>query len=45
LIEGKSLKEKMGQNGRRKVKEKFTLDHYIDGVVGVIEKSTNGGKL
>jgi glycosyltransferase involved in cell wall biosynthesis len=39
LMENKKLREKMGEKNRRRVKEKFTLDQYIDGVVRAIEKS------
>ncbi len=39
LIEDKDLRKKMGEKSQKKVKERFTLDHYIDGVVRVIEKS------
>jgi glycosyltransferase involved in cell wall biosynthesis len=42
LIENKNLREKMGEKNHKKVKERFTLDNYVNGVVEVIEKSANG---
>lgn len=39
LIENKNLREKMGEKNHRRVKEEFTLDQYIDGVVRTIQKS------
>ncbi|HEX9917342.1 MAG TPA: glycosyltransferase family 4 protein [candidate division Zixibacteria bacterium] len=45
LIEDKSLKEKMGELNHKKVKERFTLDGYVDGVMQVIDKSANGKRL
>jgi glycosyltransferase involved in cell wall biosynthesis len=41
LIEDKDLRGRMGEKSHRMVKEKFTLDQYVDGVVEVIEKSAN----
>jgi glycosyltransferase involved in cell wall biosynthesis len=42
LIEDKSLREKMGELSNKKVKERFTLDHYVNGVMEVIKKSNHG---
>jgi len=42
LIEDRELSRRMGLNNRRKVKEKFRLDQFVDGVVGTIEKVGNG---
>lgn len=42
LIENKNLREKMGELNHKKVKERFTLAHYVDGVVEVIKKSNHG---
>ncbi|MFQ6033064.1 MAG: glycosyltransferase family 4 protein, partial [Candidatus Zixiibacteriota bacterium] len=39
LIEDKNLRKKMGETSYRRVKERFTLDHYVDGVVEVLKKS------
>lgn len=42
LIEDRKLREEMGEKNHKKVKERFTLDGYVDGVMKVIEKSANG---
>ena len=42
LIENKNLRGKMGEKNHKKVKERFTLDHYVNGVVEVIKKSNHG---
>lgn len=39
LIENKNLREKMGEKNHGRVKERFTLGQYIDGVVRTIQKS------
>lgn len=41
LIEDENLRKSMGEKSHRIVKEKFTLDHYVDDVVRVIEKSAS----
>ena len=43
LIEDKNLRKRMGEKSQRIVKERFTLNQYVDGVVEVIEKSANKG--
>jgi glycosyltransferase involved in cell wall biosynthesis len=40
LIENKNLRQRMGEKSHRRVKEKFSLSQYIDGVVRTIEKAT-----
>jgi glycosyltransferase involved in cell wall biosynthesis len=41
LVEDKDLRGRMGDVSHRIVREKFTLNQYVDGVVEVIERSTN----
>jgi len=40
LIENERLREKMGEKSHRRVKDEFSLDQYLDGVIRTIEKST-----
>lgn len=41
LIEDKNLIRRMGEKNHQMVKERFTLNQYVDGVIEVIEKSVN----
>jgi glycosyltransferase involved in cell wall biosynthesis len=41
LIEKRDLSRRMGLNNRRKVKERFRLDQFVDGVVETIERVGN----
>jgi glycosyltransferase involved in cell wall biosynthesis len=41
LLANKDLRETMGQNGRKAVAEKFTLDHMVDRFESVYEKCLN----
>jgi len=41
LIEDESLRRRMGEVSHRIVKERFSLNQYVEGVVGVIERSVN----
>lgn len=38
LIEDKNLRRRMGEESRRMVKERFSLNQYVEGVVEVIER-------
>ena len=40
LIENKKLREKMGEKSHRRVKDEFSFDQYLDGVIRTMEKST-----
>ncbi|UCB53414.1 MAG: glycosyltransferase family 4 protein [Candidatus Zixiibacteriota bacterium] len=44
LAENRHLSRKMGLINQKRIGEKFTLDQFVDGVVGTIEKVSSGDR-